>query len=98
MKATTAILFVVLLCLLQLGCTFMSLREEMTNQGYDVRYIDGFEHGTISGKNAEGSIYHRFTKNTDRYQSDNQYQQGWDDGYDRAKIQYRNAMRDFGLR
>jgi len=85
------ILFVLLTIFLA-GCA-PSIREQMAASGYDPKYIDGYEHGWGSGYVAAGHPYHKFIKDTHRFESDSQYQQGWTDGFNTAKGRYESIQR-----
>ena len=76
------------------GCNVVKKRHaQMIQAGYSKAYADGYAQGTPSGEYAAGNPYARFKKNPYRYQRDNQYQQGWDDGYRVAYGQYSSFNR-----
>lgn len=60
------------------GC--QSTREQMTAEGYPVPFIDGFEAGCGSGRQAAGALG-AFRKDVPRYLQQPLYAQGWDDGF-----------------
>lgn len=60
------------------GC--QSTREQMTAEGYPVPFIDGFEAGCGSGRQAAGAL-DPFRKDVPRYLQQPEYAQGWDDGF-----------------
>ena len=69
------------------GCA--STAESMQKQGYGPDYSKGYGDGCTSGKKAGGALLLDFTKNVDRYDHNNKYREGWDDGYESCKSQQR---------
>lgn len=86
MKVWQFVGIVAVIGLLVAGC--VSTREQMQAAGFNPAYIDGYCDGESSGKYAAGNPYTPFIKNTYRFEKDNQYQQGWTDGYSTGKSQY----------
>lgn len=74
--------------LVSTSCTSDGTRNQMLRQGYDPSYSSGFADGESSGYVAAGHPYYRFTKDTKRFESDSQYRQGWNDGFQVAKGRY----------
>lgn len=68
----------------------------MQDQGYDKRYIEGYDDGCHSGRAAAGNLNEHITKDTDQYEDRDQYRQGWEDGYriceGREKAFYRRVQ------
>ncbi len=62
-------------------CSCASQRNTMIQQGYPPAYADGFSDGCSSGKKAAGSMFDQFKKDVNRFSQDQQYAQGWADGY-----------------
>jgi hypothetical protein len=60
------------------GC--QSTRELMQAQDYPPAFVDGFEAGCGSGRQAPGAL-DRFSKDVPRYLATPLYAQGWDDGF-----------------
>jgi hypothetical protein len=56
-------------------------------------YRTGYQHGCNSGNVAAGHPYYRFTKDVNRYSSDQDYKQGWDDGFNVCKGKYESIQR-----
>lgn len=77
---------------LSLSCA--SMGEQMLKAGYDPSYAAGFSDGEGSGSRAGGNPYAGFAKDTRRFSSDEQYAQGWRDGYDQAKGRYEATSRN----
>lgn len=73
------------------GC--VSTHDTLIKAGHDPAYADGFSDGEESGYFAARNPYCRFTKDTHRFDSDSQYRQGWNDGYDAAKTHYQSLRR-----
>lgn len=93
MSRVLAALLVMILFTALTGCA--TLREQMTAAGYDPSYIDGYEHGHSSGYVAAGHPWYSFQKDTYRFDSDSQYRQGWNDGFQVAKGQYESIQRRY---
>jgi hypothetical protein len=72
------------------GCA--STAENMRAQGYGPDYSQGYGDGCDSGKKAGGSMLDQFKKNVDRYDNNNKYREGWEDGYDSCKSQEKELM------
>ena len=51
-------------------------------------YKEGYAAGCNSGYVASGHPYYKFTKDIARYESDNLYKQGWEDGFRVCKGSY----------
>lgn len=89
-------LIAVLAVLVLAGCvgTMADLeRDRLIKSGFSEAYADGFGHGFQSGQSASGNPYARHSKNTERYRSENEYTQGWDDGFAKGKGQYDSTQR-----
>ena len=56
-------------------------KQKMVSEGYPKSYADGFEDGCRSGKKAGGSLFEQFHKDVNRFNSDQNYAQGWSDAY-----------------
>ena len=74
------------LCLVLTGC-LSGVREDMERKGYSPAYSQGYEDGTASGKYASGGLGSQFKKDTVQFANNDQYRQGWTDGYDIGKTQ-----------
>ena len=75
------------------GCVPQFNKEQWIKAGYDPIYVDGYEHGRLSGLVAAGHPYSHFQKDTHRYENDSQYKQGWNDGFTVAKGDYESIGR-----
>lgn len=71
------------------GC--QSTREQMMAEGYPAPFIDGFEAGCSSGRQAAGAL-ESFRKDVPRYLQQPQYAQGWDDGFRQCKEGLESAI------
>jgi len=60
------------------GC--QSTRERMHAEGYPPAFIDGFDAGCSSGRQAAGTL-DAFRKDVPRYLAVPLYAEGWDDGF-----------------
>jgi hypothetical protein len=66
------------IALLLSGC--QSTRELLQAEGYPPAFVDGFEAGCSSGRQAAGAL-DGFRKDVPRYLVAPLYAQGWDDGF-----------------
>ena len=78
----------VLICLLS-GC--QSTREAMIAEGYPAPFVDGFEAGCSSGRQAAGALAD-FRKDVPRYLQQPLYAQGWDDGFRQCQAALESAI------
>ena len=78
-----------LLALLVSGC--QSTREWMQAEGYPPAFIDGFEAGCSSGRQAAGGL-DGFRKDVPRYLTAPLYTQGWDDGFGQCQATQQSAL------
>jgi hypothetical protein len=67
------------------GC--MSEAELMTKEGYPPAYTHGYDDGCHSGKMAGGNMFEHMRKDVRRFDSDRDYRQGWNDGYESCEKQ-----------
>lgn len=81
--------------LLLSGC--MSQKETMINQGYPLAYADGYDDGCHSGKQAGGSMFDQFKKDVRRFESDNEYAQGWSDGFRQCETEQESMQRQMRI-
>lgn len=98
MKTGHQILSVSLLCFclaILSGC--ISQKEAMINQGYPLPYADGFDDGCHSGNQAGGSMFDRFKKDVNRFGADNQYAQGWSDGFRQCETEQEALQRQIRM-
>ncbi|WP_425913035.1 hypothetical protein [Pseudomonas sp. GWSMS-1] len=75
----------VLLC----GC--QHTREQMQAEGYPPAFVDGFEAGCSSGRQAAGAL-DGFRKDVPRYLAAPLYAQGWDDGFRQCQATQQSAL------
>lgn len=73
------------------GC--VSQKEGMIKEGYPVAYADGFDDGCHSGKKAGGSMFDQFKKDVRRFENDDEYAQGWSDGFRQCETEEENLER-----
>lgn len=55
--------------------------------GHPPDYVAGFNDGCNSGKNVQNPVAGFYVKNQERYDSDKQYAEGWNSGYDKCSYQ-----------
>jgi len=83
-------------CIILSGCVASqadSARDRLIQRGYSVAYADGFSHGIQSGKAAAGNPYASFAKDPRRYREEDDYKQGYDDGFAQGKGEYEAIKR-----
>ena len=82
------------------GC--QTTHEDLIAKGYPPAFADGFDDGCSSGRQAAGAITGEFRKNVPRYLKDNNYAEGWSDGFRQCQAMresqdredYHNSHRD----
>jgi len=87
--AWPALIAISLVAILLGGC--QGTREQMTAEGYPAPFIDGFEAGCSSGRQAAGAL-ERFRKDVPRYLQQPEYAQGWDDGFRQCQTALESAI------
>ena len=89
-------LLLLISCLVLLsGCA--TQKEIMIKKGYPLAYADGFDDGCHSGKKAGGSYFDQFKKEVNRFESDNQYAQGWSDGFRQCESEQEAIQRQIRM-
>lgn len=66
-------------CVFLQGCE--STAQQMVEKGYPLAYAEGYDDGCHSGNKAGGSLFDEFKKDINRFNSEQQYGQGWSDGF-----------------
>lgn len=69
----------------------------MVNQGYPLAYAEGYDDGCHSGKQAGGSMFDQFKKDVRRFDSDNDYAQGWSDGFRQCETEQEAMQRQMRM-
>ena len=83
------VLFVVLtLTLLLLGGCHTTNRKGLIRAGYAPEYVDGYVDGYSAGCHTIGHPFYRFNRDTNRYEQDQKYKRGWEDGFTIARCDY----------
>jgi major membrane immunogen (membrane-anchored lipoprotein) len=80
------LVIVVLACLL-VGCGHTD-RKGLLAAGFQPDYVDGYVDGYSAGCHAIGHPFYRFTRDTQRYEVDGRYKNGWEDGFSIARTDY----------
>lgn len=80
------LVIVVLACLL-VGCAHTD-RKGLLAAGYAPDYVDGYVDGYSAGCHTIGHPFYRFTRDTQRYETDGRYKDGWQDGFSIARTEY----------
>ncbi|AWY41286.1 hypothetical protein DKY63_15890 [Pseudomonas putida] len=83
---------VVALLLLIEGC--QTTHEDLIAKGYPPAFADGFDDGCSSGRQAAGAITGEFRKNVPRYLKDNNYAEGWSDGFRQCQAMRESQERE----
>ena len=78
-----AVVKMLLVCALGFLGACQSQNEELLGLGYPEPYVDGHGDGCQSGRSVAGQ-YMPYEKNEKRYDTQPQYQKGWDDGYNKC--------------
>ena len=81
MKSLHLFITTTMICSLAILSSCVSQKQNMINQGYPLSYADGFDDGCHSGKKAGGNMFEQFKKDVRRFNSDQQYGQGWSDAF-----------------
>lgn len=79
--------------LLVAACAPVQSVTQRHTEGQPLEYRLGFENGCSSGYVAAGHPYSRWDKDVVRYNSVEQYRQGWDDGMAVCKGDYESIGR-----
>jgi len=92
MKATKLlpISTMALCCTFLLGCA--TQKERLLSEGYSLSYAEGFDDGCYSGDKAVDDVYKQVVKDTERFEHDSQYAQGWSDGYTQCKTKQEESQ------
>lgn len=69
------------------GCQ-MGGRKGLIAAGYAPEYADGYVDGYSAGCNKIGHPFYKYTRDTQRFESDEQYKRGWEDGFTIARCDY----------
>ncbi|WP_119968485.1 hypothetical protein [Shewanella japonica] len=84
--------FISIVCVVILtGC--QSTRDTMIEQGYPLAYADGFQDGCDSGNKAGGSLFDEFKKDVNRFNQEQDYAQGWTDGFRQCETEQESIQR-----
>ena len=89
---------ITVLLLIAVGCASQNLarkREKLAEQGLSNDYIDGYVDGCSSGYMRAGDRFYDFSRDMPRYQADQSYSKGWDEGFDACKSHYESLMKTF---
>ncbi len=80
------------------GCATKQLaqkREKLTQQGFSNDYIDGYVSGCSTGYKHAGDPFFDVSRDMPRYQSNQDYSNGWDKGYKACQSEYESLMNTF---
>jgi hypothetical protein len=59
----------------------------LMGSGHPPDYVAGWNDGCSSGKNSQNPVVGFYTKNQKQYDSDKQYAEGWNSGYNKCSYQ-----------
>lgn len=78
-----------LLVLLLAACDVLEPSETMISASANVSpaYRQGFDDGCHSGRQAAGSLFEQFRKDLPRFNTDQDYAQGWSDAFRQCETQ-----------
>lgn len=65
--------------------------EVLRDKGYPRAYTEGYDDGCTSGKKAAGSMFDEFRKDVHRFQDDRDYHDGWIDGHEECRSQWKET-------
>ena len=63
-------------------------KKGLIKAGYAPEYVDGYVDGYSAGCNNAGHPFYRYTRDTLRFERDQQYKRGWEDGFTIARCDY----------
>jgi len=74
--------------LLLSGCAEVTpMDRQLMDMGYPPDYAKGYKHGVCSGRHDVGvNKWYEFVRNAELYENNEQYRQGWDDGYEKKDM------------
>jgi hypothetical protein len=75
-----------------------SVEEALIERGFPPAYAEGYADGCASGNDAGGRLVGKARKDANRYATDSQYAQGWNDGFASCKSKAEAMVRDARLR
>ncbi|MCP4408177.1 MAG: hypothetical protein GY807_10535 [Gammaproteobacteria bacterium] len=81
-----------------MGCAAQHLvkqRMKLVQEGFSDTYIDGYIDGCSSGYNRADNYQYDFTRDMPRYQSDQLYSSGWEEGYKECKSEHESLEEVF---
>jgi hypothetical protein len=71
-----------------------SVKDAMLERGLPPAYAEGYDDGCSSGKEAAGGLFAETRKDSDRYGTDDQYTQGWSDGFEKCRSEMATMVRE----
>ena len=77
------------------GC--IDQKAAMLQQGFPLAYTEGFDDGCHSGRKAGGSLFDQFKKDVERFNSEDQYAQGWSDGFRQCETEQEAIQRNMRI-
>jgi hypothetical protein len=75
-----------------------SVEETMIERGHPRTYAEGYAGGCASGKEAAGGLFAEASKDASRYDADEQYTEGWNDGFEECRRDMAVMVLDARLR
>ena len=75
-----------------------SIEETMLERGHPPAYAAGYADGCASGKAAAGGLFADARKDARRHGADDQYTEGWDDGFEECRRDMAAMVLDARLR
>ncbi|MEN8130386.1 MAG: hypothetical protein ABFS45_09385 [Pseudomonadota bacterium] len=81
-----------------MGCAAQYLvqqRVKLAQEGFSDTYIDGYIDGCSSGYHRAGNYHYDFSRDMPRYQSDQLYSNGWEEGHKKCKSEHESLEKVF---
>jgi hypothetical protein len=75
-----------------------SVEETMIERGHPPAFAQGYADGCASGKEAAGGVFAQARKDASRYDADEQYTEGWNDGFEACRRDMAAMVLDARLR
>ncbi len=68
--------------------------QRLLKEGASPAYAQGYDDGCSSGKRSAGDMFSQFHKNVRLFQQNQDYRQGWNDGHEECRNEWRSMDRE----
>ena len=75
-----------------------SVEDALIERGLPPAYAEGYADGCASGKEVAGGLFAKARKDASRYDTNSQYAQGWNEGFEECRRDTAAMVRDARLR